>query len=372
MLQRLDHRAGIEPEHPREPGALHPPLLPRRHRLLLEVGEHVARPVDLVRLSQVAAQAGDPPEDVASASDHVKCAGIEAPVLVNHEVGVGGLHERVILGGLNVPLAGVQKLSRDQRLVEGIGQGKKSSHAGTAVEEVHARGSLYSLVEVRTAAVVADIVEGDVERRYPEELGLRQLGLGDPDPGLRRRHDQWPRVGEPQGGSQVDRESEVRRLEGRGLELEGGSQGRRGRLRRDVAPGQGGKRWRQGLRQIAAVLVHPGSDSRARSSPAASPVHPVLRNARCRRTPTTAASWAAPVDRPRGRIDGWGLRSVGARSAHGAASTKQYEQGSGEDRWSGVVFPHDRFHCVYWFLRLTRGMPADQLEVAGKINPASD
>ena len=51
----------------------------------------------------------------------------------------------------------------------------------------------------------------------PEDLGLRQLGLGDPDPGLRRGHDQRPGVGEPQGGGQVDRESEVGRLERRGL-----------------------------------------------------------------------------------------------------------------------------------------------------------
>ena len=49
VLQRLDHRAGVEPQHPRQPGALDPPLLPRRDRLLLEVGEHVPGPVDLER-----------------------------------------------------------------------------------------------------------------------------------------------------------------------------------------------------------------------------------------------------------------------------------------------------------------------------------
>ena len=35
VLQRLDDGAGVEAEHPGEPGALDPPLLPRRDGLLL-------------------------------------------------------------------------------------------------------------------------------------------------------------------------------------------------------------------------------------------------------------------------------------------------------------------------------------------------
>ena len=61
--------------------------------------------------------------------------------------------------------------------------------------------------------------------RKPEDLGLRQLGLGDPDSGLRRGHDQRPGVGEPQGGGEVDREAEVGRLERRGFEVQIGRPG---------------------------------------------------------------------------------------------------------------------------------------------------
>ena len=96
--------------------------------------------------------------------------------------------------------------------------------AGTAIEEVRARRGHDALVEVRAAAVVADVVEADVEVGNPEDLGLRQLGLGDPDPGLRRGHDQRPGVGEPQGGGEVDRESDVVRIERRGLHVHCGSQ----------------------------------------------------------------------------------------------------------------------------------------------------
>ena len=81
--------------------------------------------------------------------------------------------------------------------------------AGTGVEEVRADRGQDALVEVRAAAVVADVVEADVERRDPEDLGLSEVGLGDPDAGLGRGHDHRPGVGEPQGRRQVDREPEV-------------------------------------------------------------------------------------------------------------------------------------------------------------------
>ena len=57
VLQRLDDGAGVQPQHPGEPGALDPPLLPRRDGLLLQVGEHVPGPVDLERRDQVAGSA---------------------------------------------------------------------------------------------------------------------------------------------------------------------------------------------------------------------------------------------------------------------------------------------------------------------------
>ena len=56
MLQRDDHRAGVEPEDLGQVGAADPPLLARGRRLLLEVGEHVLGPVDLDARDQVLAQ----------------------------------------------------------------------------------------------------------------------------------------------------------------------------------------------------------------------------------------------------------------------------------------------------------------------------
>ena len=91
-----------------------------------------------------------------------------------------------------------------------------SVSADTAVEEVDAGRRHDALVEVRAAAVVPDVVEADVERRHPEDAGPRELGLGDPDAGLRRGHDDRPGVGEPQRRGQVDREPEVGRLQRRG------------------------------------------------------------------------------------------------------------------------------------------------------------
>ena len=75
------------------------------------------------------------------------------------EVGVGGLEQGVVLGGLDVPVPGVQDLPGHQGLVDGIGRGDDPVQAGTAVEEVHARRGHDALVEVRAAAVVADVVD---------------------------------------------------------------------------------------------------------------------------------------------------------------------------------------------------------------------
>ena len=56
-------------------------------------------------------------------STHVEGAGIHPPVLVHHEVGVGGLEQGVVLRGLDVPVPGVQDLPGHQGLVDGIGRG---------------------------------------------------------------------------------------------------------------------------------------------------------------------------------------------------------------------------------------------------------
>ena len=116
------------------------PLLPRRDGLLLEVGEHVPGPIDLDPGDQLLAQLRDPLDQVVPPLDAVEGAGVHSPVLVHLEVGVGGLEQGVVLGGLDVPVPGVQDLPRDQGLEDGVGQWRRiCPHAGTAVEEVHAR-----------------------------------------------------------------------------------------------------------------------------------------------------------------------------------------------------------------------------------------
>jgi hypothetical protein len=49
VFERLDDGAGVEPQHLREPGTRDPPLLAGGDRLLLEIGDHVADPIDLER-----------------------------------------------------------------------------------------------------------------------------------------------------------------------------------------------------------------------------------------------------------------------------------------------------------------------------------
>ncbi len=219
VLQRDDHRARVEPQDLGEVGALDAPLLPRRGRLLLEVGDHVPGPIDLDSRDQVPAQVRDPLDQVVPPLDAVEGAGIHSPVLVHQEVGVGRHEQGVVLGGLDVPVPGVQDLPRGQGLEDGIGQGDVLDQSAAAVEEVDAGRGHDALVEVRAAAVVSDIVEAHVERGNPEDLGPRELGLGHPDAGLRGGHDQRPGVGEPQGGGEVDRKPQVVRLQRCRLDL---------------------------------------------------------------------------------------------------------------------------------------------------------
>ncbi len=65
-------------------------------------------------------------DHVAAPLDRVEGAGVDPPVLVHHEVGVGGLEQGVVLRGLDVPLAGVQDLPGRQGLVDRIGRGDDS------------------------------------------------------------------------------------------------------------------------------------------------------------------------------------------------------------------------------------------------------
>ena len=190
-----------------------------------------------------------------------------------------------------------------------------SDQAAAAVEEVDARRGHDALVEVRAAAVVPDVVEADVERGNPEDLGPRELGLGDPDAGLRGGDDQRPGVGEPQRGGEVDREAKVGRLQRRGLQLqrEITLAGRKGRSRRRVLFVRRCTRRGCGIGALEAPArawsrlpgVDPGpAAARSRGSRAAlswairSAVDPGAAPARSRRLLATAAG-ARPAAGPR-------------------------------------------------------------------------
>ena len=88
--------------------------------------------------------------------DAVERAGVDPPLLVHPEVGVGGPQQGVVLGRLDVPVAGVEDLPGHQGLEDRIGRGDEPPQAGTAVEEVDAGRRHDALVEVGAAAVVPD------------------------------------------------------------------------------------------------------------------------------------------------------------------------------------------------------------------------
>ncbi len=199
------------------------PLLPRRNRLLLDVGQHVSSPIHLEGGDQIAAQARDSSDHISRSFHHIERARINAPVLVNHEVSVGSLHERIVLGCLDTPVLGVERLPRGQWLIDGIGgvddPPRVAPKPRTGIEEVCAHGGEDALVEVRAATVVTNVIKTDVERGNPEHLGAGQFGLGYPDPGLRSGHDQRAGVGEPECRGKADREPDVGPFEWRGFEF---------------------------------------------------------------------------------------------------------------------------------------------------------
>ena len=127
MLERDDHRARVKPEDLREVGAVHAPRLARGGGLLLEVGDEVPGPIDLDPGDQLLAQLRDPLDQVVPPLDGVEGAGIHSPILVHLEIGIGGHGQRVVLGGLDVGLPGIEDLPRDQGLEDDIGRGDVSA-----------------------------------------------------------------------------------------------------------------------------------------------------------------------------------------------------------------------------------------------------
>ena len=94
-------------------------------------------------------------------------------------------------------MRGSEVLPRDQGLEEDIGRGDVLDQAAATVEKVHAGRGHDALVEVGAAAVVPEIIEADVERGDPENLGPCELGFGHPHAGLRGGHDQRPGIAKP-------------------------------------------------------------------------------------------------------------------------------------------------------------------------------
>ena len=188
VLQRLDHRSGVEPEDLRQVGAGDPPILPSQDGPLLQVGEEVPGPVDLVLGHELAAEVGDPDHQVPALLDVEQRPRINAAIPMDAEVGVGHLHEGVVLGRLDVPVCRVQHLAGDQRFVDDVGQVDGEVRAAARIQEVHAGGGHDPLVEVGAAPVVPDVVGPERGHGNPENLGAGQLRLGDPDTGLRCGH----------------------------------------------------------------------------------------------------------------------------------------------------------------------------------------
>ena len=57
----------------------------------------------------------DPLDQVVAALDGVKSAGIHSPILMHLEIGIGRHEQRVVLGGLDVPVAGKLRICRATR-----------------------------------------------------------------------------------------------------------------------------------------------------------------------------------------------------------------------------------------------------------------
>ena len=74
--------------------------------------------IDLDDRDQLVAQAGDSRDEVVPALDTVEGTRIHAAVLVDIEIGISGHEQGIVLGSLDVPLAGSQGLPLDERLEE--------------------------------------------------------------------------------------------------------------------------------------------------------------------------------------------------------------------------------------------------------------
>ena len=142
LLERIDDRAGIEPEYLRQVGARGRATagVPRRRAVRDRracSGPGRPRPRD-----QVAAQGGDPFEQVPPPLDAVERAGVRATVLMHQEVRVGGLQQGVVLRRLDVEVAGIEDLPRHQRLEDGLGGGDDPVQGRPAVEESSCLGAV--------------------------------------------------------------------------------------------------------------------------------------------------------------------------------------------------------------------------------------
>ncbi len=173
--------------------------------MLVEVREQIPGSLDFDVRNQFVAQTRNSIDQVAPAFDAIKGPRVHSPILMDVEVGAGGQECSVVLGGLDVPLAGIQNLPFDQRLEEDIGQRDNFPQPATTVEEIQARSGEDTLVEIRAAAVVSDIIRAQIQLRNPEDLGSRELGFGHPDTRLGGGHKQRSRIGEPQCRGEVDR-----------------------------------------------------------------------------------------------------------------------------------------------------------------------
>ena len=86
----------------------------------------------------------------------------------------------VVLRRLDVQLPGIQHLPRDQGLEDRIGQVDILREPKSSLEVVHAGRGHDAFIEIRSAAVVPEIIGAKSEQGNPQDLARVSVGLRPP------------------------------------------------------------------------------------------------------------------------------------------------------------------------------------------------
>ena len=116
-------------------------------------------------------------DNFCSAARSLQGPGQFAAGLLHGEVRVGGGHQRVIGGGLEVCLPGANALSRHERCKDRVVRRQNGGRANASAQAEHEAAMARvgnSARRVLNRAVMAIVVASDGDRRQPERPGLRQ------------------------------------------------------------------------------------------------------------------------------------------------------------------------------------------------------